>query len=111
MKIVVVEDHEVTAKLYAYVLELQGHQVDVVTYGFGALFAPYRWEGVDVAIVDLHLSPSVSGSEILYFLETECPHVRRIAITGRDRSVEGTAADAFLMKPIEVDDLFAALEA
>lgn len=109
MRVIVAEDHEVTARLYAFLLEERGHQVDVVTDRFERLIsARWPWDDIEVAVVDLRLPEGIQGETIIGWLAVHHPHVRTVAVTGY--AEESTKAEVLLLKPITAVELVTTVE-
>jgi len=107
--VVIVDDDAGTVMLLQ--LMLDDCRTIPVTSRFADLIHSQMWHGVDVAIVDLKLGQGISGEEILSFLGTYHPQIRRVAlsaITDRLPSDE-PLAHALLAKPFSLEALRAAL--
>lgn len=80
----IVDDHQPTIDLF----KIWGRQIGVSVIGdvddldSGYLFTPDAWEGVEVAIVDLRLTPDMTGFDILRWLCANEPHIRRVVSSG-----------------------------
>lgn len=92
-------------------------QLEARTSDFGRTLRRDWWKGVDVAVVDHHLSEPITGLEICDWLRENCPWVRRIILSavvleGSDLHRKmGLSADRVLPKPIDSDALAAAIGA
>lgn len=109
MRLRIVEDQPVIASLLTRGLE-GDWDVLVTTSDFEELFEIEPWQGVDVALVDLRLN-GVTGVEVLAYVKTMFPSIRRIAMTGALDEAQAVlgVADLTLVKPFRVADLLEAL--
>jgi len=115
MKILLVEDIEILASLFAEMVRFYKPevQVDVALTGREALKKLKR-ENYDIVFLDIVL-PDMSGIEILEFINTNSPNTKVIIITGTtDRSVMEKINryhyDEILIKPVSKDAFFKVLE-
>jgi len=107
--ILIVEDHADAREALRALLELEGHRVDAVGTGPGALEV-VRARQIDIALVDIGL-PDVDGYEVarrMRELGGRCPYL--IALTGYGQPDDVKRArdagfDAHLLKPIDPDSL------
>ena len=111
--ILIVEDHAESRAGLAYVLEKRGEVVHQAANGRAALAAARR-ETLHAAILDLKL-PDMDGLSVLDAVLAEAPGLPVIVVTGFgtiDAAVEAMkrGASDFLTKPIQVDNLLAALD-
>jgi two-component system, NtrC family, response regulator HydG len=111
--ILLVEDHAESRASLAYVLEKRGEIVHQAANGRAAL-AIARRETLHALILDLKL-PDMDGLSVLDAVLAEAPGLPVVVVTGFgtiDAAVEAMkrgAAD-FLTKPIQVENLLAALD-
>ncbi|MEN8098114.1 MAG: response regulator [Chloroflexota bacterium] len=110
--VLIVEDDRDTVRLLSILLSIDGYEVHQASTADDAL--RLAREGVaDRFIIDAHLSDS-SGLKLVKQLRSEellnCHAI--VVISGLDMSHKAISAgaDAFLLKPFQADDLFAALE-
>jgi len=111
--ILLVEDHAESRASLAYVLEKRGQVVHQAANGRAAL-AVARRETLDALILDLKL-PDMDGLSVLDAVLAEAPGLPTIVVTGFgtiDSAVEAMkrGASDFLTKPIQVENLLAALD-
>src|SRR5437762_1308267 len=107
--VIVVEDDEMMARLMTHMLD--GEAGLTMTPGgsdVNALMHEEIWRDVNVALVDLYL-PRPTGHLLLTWLASHAPHVRRIAMSGNGDALSTDPPDAHvrLLKPFDMDDLFA----
>ncbi len=113
LRVLIIDDDRLAAEGLRQVLVALGHEVTVATGGAAGLDAvlPHR---SDVVLCDLGL-PDIDGFEIALRLRSDprTAHVRLVAITGYRRMAASAARaagfDQYLIKPIEVASLAAAL--
>jgi two-component system response regulator HydG len=111
--ILLVEDHAESRRSLAYVLEKRGETVHQAANGRAALSAA-RHETLHAMILDLKL-PDMDGLSVLDAVLAEAPGLPAIVVTGFgtvDSAVEAMkrGASDFLTKPIQVQNLLAALD-
>lgn len=115
MRIVLVEDERDLALAGGALLRFILDDPEVRLRGLveDAMLEPEWWEGVDAAIVDLHLPGPHDGIELLYFLRARAPWVRRVVATGMLHLPHevAEAAHVVLRKPYTVAQLEEALAA
>lgn len=111
MRFRLVDDTPEIAAFVGVWLRGQGHDVEVTTSEFASLLGPEPWQGIDAAIVDLHL-PDVDGLDVLRYLQAEFPHVKRVAFSAISDPVEDVylVADLVLAKPIGAHEFLVAME-
>lgn len=103
LRILVVDDCDLTCQLLTALLTAEGYQVTTAHDGMSGLTAA-RNQSPDLAIVDLHL-PDLSGIELAGLLQPEVPF---LALT-IDRSPEAVQACidkgalSYLVKPLDAD--------
>jgi DNA-binding NtrC family response regulator len=111
--ILLVEDHAESRASLAYVLEKRGETVHQAANGRAALSAA-RHETLHALILDLKL-PDMDGLSVLDAVLKEVPGLPAIVVTGFgtiDTAVDAMkhGASDFLTKPIQVENLLAALD-
>lgn len=110
--IVVVEDEPDIARLSRLVLEEAGHTVIECSNVSELLLDDRWWEHRDAAIVDLML-PNIPGVDLLAWLVTHAPHVRRIAYSASEHRLADARnlhlAHCYLSKPFLISTLLAAV--
>lgn len=68
--------------LVGYMLEPAGIHLTVTSSGFGRLCEREAWHDVDVAIIDVLLGDEkIDGRDILRWLKTERPDIRRVVFS------------------------------
>jgi two-component system, cell cycle response regulator DivK len=105
--VLIVEDHELNLKLLQDLLESQGYQTLQTGDGLEALNLA-RQNLPDLILMDVQL-PDVSGLDVTRWLK-EDPRTRQIpivavtafAMSGDERKVLDSGADAYVSKPISV---------
>lgn len=113
--ILVAEDDEVSQSLVRLVLEKQGYTVTTVFTGTEALETLER-ESFDLVILDINM-PGLSGLEVASAIRSQEPTGHRIPIVAMSANAmqgdkeKGYAAgmDAYLTKPIEVEEVYRTL--
>lgn len=108
----VVEDSAHIAVLWQEALGLEGHVVKITQSDFLDALTADAWEGVDVALIDLHLGTDVSGLDVLRYLREHHPEVKRVVISAVAplAQVEAGLADVVLTKPTSMDAVVKAVE-
>ena len=107
-RILVVDDDEnVTATIQA-ILENEGYTVDVAANGTEAI-KKSKNAVYNVALIDIKL-PDMEGTELLTMMKDSVPKIRKIIVTGyptMQNAIDAVnkKADAYLTKPVEVDEL------
>lgn len=98
------------------VLRSRGYTVLSATSGAEGLGLLQQGEGIDVVLVDI-MMPEMDGYEVLARMrgQPQLEHVPVIAVTaqamvGDREKVLEAGADAYVSKPIDVDELFSVLE-
>ncbi len=101
----VIEDDKDIAELYGRVLESLGFETEILRTGEAAL-ARLAVIVPAVVLLDLHLPPHVSGSDVLHQIHADkrLAETRVIVVTGHPELAEtiGDEADAVLIKPVDV---------
>jgi len=104
----VIEDDKDIAELYGRVLESLGFETEVIRTGEAAS-ARLTVVAPAVVLLDLHLPPHISGSDILHQIRADkrLIETRVVVITGHPELAEtiGDEADMVLIKPIDVGQL------
>ena len=116
LRILVVEDHADARDTLCELLQLSGHLVEGARDGPEGIRAAGASQP-DVAIIDIGL-PGLNGYEVAARLRADpvTQHIRLIALTGygqaQDRQLALDAGfDTHLVKPVNADELFKALQA
>lgn len=104
----IIEDDQDTASLFSHILEFIGFKTEIVQTGEKALIR-LRHNIPDIVLLDIQLSPDVSGVNILDYIKGEerLSKSRVIVITGHPNLVDTVAnkADLVLLKPISARQL------
>lgn len=114
MRVMVLEDERVLREQLSARLRQQGYAVDPAENGREGLFLGSEID-FDVAVIDLGL-PDISGMEVIRQLRERERRFPILILTARGRwqdKVEGldAGADDYLVKPFEVEELLARLNA
>jgi len=110
-RILIVEDDLMLSEMQRDLLTRAGFEATVL----GSLLDAYQretWTGIDIAIVDLWLPPPMKGTEVMAFLASNFPAIRRVMVTADDEAPQ-TARDlahVVLIKPYTGPVLIGALE-
>src|SRR5262249_7723991 len=117
LRILAAEDNEFNAQLLERLLKRRGHEVRMATKGREAL-AMAEQGGFDLLLLDIHM-PELDGFQVVRAVrarERESGgHLPIIALTARARQEDrerclAAGMDDFLAKPIQPDDLWAAMD-
>lgn len=115
-KILVIEDDAMLVEQLQLVLQLERYEVDLATTGEEALSQITAF-GPDLILCDI-LIPKPDGREILQWLRSkpEYAHLPFIFLTALGeksdiRTGMNTGADDYLCKPVDLDDVLAAIAA
>jgi putative two-component system response regulator len=114
MRVLVVDDDEITVDLIASMIRKRGHQVDTASNGQEALEILRRREH-RVVVSDWEM-PELSGPDLCTAIRSGDfgGYVYTILVTGRNKSADTVAglnagADDFIAKPVDPDQLAARL--
>lgn len=112
-RILIVDDDRAILEKTKDVLQLEGYYVNAVETGQEAI---EKSEGrfYNLALLDIKL-PDMEGTELLTKIHRTTPKMMKIMITGYpslENAVEAVnlGADAYLMKPIDTEDLLRVVE-
>ena len=112
MTLLLVDDEEKFSLMLAKRLELRGMPVQVCFSGEEALAAVRHGAHFDIAILDVKM-PGIGGIELKRRLRELDPGTKYIFLTGHgsdaDYEVGAREGDAYLSKPLKIDDLISAL--
>jgi len=108
LRVLIVDDHADTAIVHQMLLEAEGHFVVTAGSAEDALDKVDELKP-DVAVLDLRL-PGLSGTELLQLLKkrpdlARCRYICVSGSDGRDVQWQQLGFDAFLQKPIAIDEL------
>lgn len=112
MKVRVVDDDASIIMLLDIILNrLEGIDAVITGSDFDRLLSPKAWEGIDGAVVDLHLQSPTTGADVLFYLLENHPEIRRVAFTAMQFPPEELAdlAHAVVTKPANAHEIAEAL--
>lgn len=113
MNVLIADDsHEITDLVRMVARDYVDLVVQVWDH-FPALLTPAPWTDIDVAIVDIML-PEMSGVDVLLYLQSDHPHIKRIAFTASYMGQEDVRkhpglVEHVLRKPCTPEDILAAI--
>lgn len=110
MRVAIVEDSPDVAEMLTAMLGLSDVETVTFTDDFASLLSAEPWQGVDVALVDLML-PGIDGDEILAYLASHHPTVRRVVLSAvaHQRLGLDQLAHAVVTKPVDTRSLLRAI--
>ena len=117
LRVLIAEDNVVNQRLAARLLEKQGHSVAVVDNGLAAL-AALAQQPFDLVLMDVQM-PEMDGLETTTAIRAQEQetgrHLPIIALTshamqGDQERCFAAGVDAYVSKPMKVDELFAAID-
>jgi two-component system chemotaxis response regulator CheY len=101
------DDKSVGTSLAELVRRCQHEVVEVVTSGLEAIQA-YGRHHPDVVLMDYQM-PKLNGATACRNIVAKYPDARIILVSGLPRDVAGSGAIRILMKPVNLDQIYAAL--
>ena len=112
-RIIVVDDDEDIVKSLKTILESEGYLVDYALTGKEAIKKTQKTT-YNIALIDIKL-PDMLGVELLSIIGDNVPRTRKVIITGYPNlqnaiSAINKHADAFLVKPIDIEKLLEIVE-
>jgi DNA-binding NtrC family response regulator len=112
-KILLVDDDETIRTTMIAILEDEGYDVDSASNGKEAIRKTQE-QTYNLALLDIRL-PDMEGVELLGLMKESIPRMRKIMVTGfpsLQNAVEAVnkSADAYLIKPVDVDKLLATVK-
>lgn len=108
MRVLIADDQKsVGASLAELVKRCQHEVVEVVTSGLEAIQA-YGRHQPDVVLMDYQM-PKLNGATACRNIVAKYPDARVILVSGAPREIADSRATAILMKPVNLDQLYAAL--
>ncbi|MFI6767029.1 response regulator transcription factor [Streptomyces sp. NPDC050355] len=112
--VLLAEDHRPIRTALARALTLEGYQVTAVADGIQALAAAHR-ERPDVILLDV-MMPGIDGLQVCQALRAERDRTPILMLTARAGTADRIAgldagADDYVVKPFEVEEVFARLRA
>lgn len=108
MRVLIADDQRsVGASLAELCKRCQHEVVEVVTSGLEAIQA-YGRHQPDVVLMDYQM-PKLNGATACRNIVAKYPDARVILVSGAQREIGDSRATAILMKPVNLDQLYAAL--
>lgn len=112
-RILIVDDDENITKTMKAILEDEGYFVDTALTGEEAI-QKTRKTVYNIALLDIRL-PDMEGVKLLKLIKDNVPRTRKIMVTGypsMQNAIDALNknADAYMVKPIEMDDLLATVK-
>ena len=101
------DDRSVGTSLAELVRRCQHEVVEVVNSGLEAIHA-YGRHHPDVVLMDYQM-PKLNGATACRNIIAKYPDARVILVSGSPKEIAGSGALALLLKPIHLDQLYAAL--
>ncbi len=106
--ILVIEDDKDVAEFYGHALEASGYEPEILRTGEAAL-ARLAAIVPDIVLLDLKLTPHLTGADILHYIRSEQRLVDTwvVVVTGHPDLAETVKAEAdrILIKPIDMSQL------
>jgi len=112
-RILIVDDDENIRNTLKAILEDEGFVVDTAVTGSEAIQKTQK-TAYNIALLDIRL-PDMEGVELLKLIKDSVPRTRKIMLTGYPSmqnaiSALNKNADAYLIKPIEIETLLATVK-
>lgn len=112
-RILVVDDDETIRTTMKVILQDEGYIVDLAATGKEAIQKTQE-NTYNIALLDIRL-PDIEGVELLKMLKDGVPRTRKIMVTGYPSmqnaiSALNKNADAYLLKPVDVEKLLATVK-
>ncbi len=112
-RILVVDDDETIRTTMKVILQDEGYTVDLAATGKEAIQKTQE-TNYNIALLDIRL-PDMEGVELLKMLKDGVPRTRKIMVTGYPSmqnaiSALNKNADAYLLKPVDVEKLLATVK-
>jgi len=112
-KILIVDDDKAVLETFQDYFVMKGYDVDTAMIGREAIRKSEE-KYYNLALLDIKL-PDIKGTKLLVKLHSETPRMIKIMLTGypdHENAVESLnlGADAYLVKPIELDELLETVE-
>ena len=101
------DDRSVGATLAELVRRCQHEVVEIVSSGLEAIQA-YGRHTPDVVLMDYQM-PKLNGATACRNIMAKYPDAKVILVSGLPRDITGSGAITILMKPVNLDQLYAAL--
>jgi two-component system, chemotaxis family, chemotaxis protein CheY len=108
MRVLIADDQKSVGTSLAELVQFCRHEVvEVVSSGLEALQA-YERHRPDVVLMDYQM-PKLNGATACRNIVAKHPDARIILVSGSPREIAGSGALALLIKPVNLDQLYAAL--
>lgn len=108
MRVLIADDQKSVGTSLAELVRFCQHEVvEVVSSGLEAIHA-YGRHRPDVVLMDYQM-PKLNGATACRNIVAKYPNARVILVSGSPKEIGGSGAMAVLIKPIRLDDLYAAL--
>ena len=110
MRVLIADDQKSVGTSLADLVQLCHHEVvEVVASGLEAIQA-YGRHQPDVVLMDYNM-PKLNGATACRNIMAKYPNARVILVSGLPKEVADSGALAVLLKPVSLDQLYAALHA
>jgi CheY-like chemotaxis protein len=108
MRVLIADDQKSVGTSLAELVRLCHHEVvEVVTSGLEAIHA-YGRHHPDVVLMDYQM-PKLNGATACRNIVAKYPRARIILVSGSPKEIAGSGALALMVKPVRLDQLYAAL--
>jgi DNA-binding NtrC family response regulator len=112
-RILAVDDDENILKVVKAILQEKGYEVETAQTGAEGI-KKTKENTYDLMLIDIRL-PDMEGTELLTRVQDTKPKIRKIIVTGYPTLQNAVlavnkAADAYVMKPFDVDNLLNTIE-
>ena len=108
MRVLIADDQKSVGTSLSELVRLCQHEVvEVVTSGLEAIHA-YGRHNPDVVLMDYQM-PKLNGATACRNIVAKHPDARVILVSGSPKDNSGSVALALLIKPVRLDQLYAAL--
>lgn len=113
-QVLVIDDEESIRKVFQWILEGQGYEVEAAETGVQAI-EKFEEKFYNLALLDIRL-PDMEGTELLTMLHKRSPRTMKIMVTGYpslDNAIKSLniGADAYVVKPVEPSELVKIVQA
>lgn len=108
MRVLIADDQKSVGTSLAELVRLCHHEVvEVVSSGLEAIHA-YGRHNPDVVLMDYQM-PKLNGATACRNIVAKYPRARIILVSGSPKEITGSGALALMVKPVRLDQLYAAL--
>jgi CheY-like chemotaxis protein len=108
MRVLIADDQKSVGTSLAELVRLCHHEVvEVVSSGLEAIHA-YGRHHPDVVLMDYQM-PKLNGATACRNIVAKYPRARIILVSGSPKEIAGSGALALIVKPVRLDQLYAAL--